>query len=352
MLEKTLSAQFLLTLIQQLQHSGIARESVEQEIGVTIIELQKAADQNRGIALARYGKLYRFYLQQMRGENFGFADNIGDMTGRYRMLFILMINSKDLGSALSKLQDFYTTFAIDKQLFRFHQCNQQVICELKVLMQEKYRRDGNPAVINANLASGLHRVMCWLTGIHIPLDRVEISARTPAHPHSYDALFSCPVQFEQLTTALVMNAEAMKYGIVQTESTLAEFLQQFPESLFDNPAKQQQSCSDRVQAIIGHKLHRDIPSVKAVSLMLNMSELNLKKKLKADGLSYHKMIELARQQQAITLLTQSTLALNTIAEQLGFTATSAFHRSFKRWTGLTPGEYREKAPGSTTDSSR
>jgi AraC-like DNA-binding protein len=34
------------------------------------------------------------------------------------------------------------------------------------------------------------------------------------------------------------------------------------------------------------------------------------------------------------------LSLQQIAEQLGFSEPSAFHRAFKKWTGLTPGAYR------------
>jgi AraC-like DNA-binding protein len=34
-------------------------------------------------------------------------------------------------------------------------------------------------------------------------------------------------------------------------------------------------------------------------------------------------------------------SINDIAIRVGFTEPSTFHRAFKKWTGLTPGAYRE-----------
>jgi AraC-like DNA-binding protein len=37
--------------------------------------------------------------------------------------------------------------------------------------------------------------------------------------------------------------------------------------------------------------------------------------------------------------------INEVAIQLGFTDPSAFHRSFKKWMGQTPGQYRSRLTG-------
>ena len=343
MTQKTLSPNYLLTLVRHLEQMGLGGALAEQALDTDMVELENAAASGQPIPITLYGKFYRFYLQQMAGENFGFPDKIGDVSGRYQMLYTMMVNSKNLGSALKKLHEFYATFAINKQLIHYRSINdQQVAFELNIKMQAKYQQTSHQAIITANLAAGFHRVMCWLTGVSIPLEQMDIAGTPPEHPLSYQQLFSCPVKFGCQQTALIFNKEVMNYGIVQTEESLADFLHSFPEPLFSNPEQEQLSTRERVQAIIGHNLHREMPSLGDIGDMLDISETALKKALKAEQTSYHQMIELARQRQAIKLLTQSSVDLNSIAEQLGFPATSAFHRSFKRWTGLTPGDYRKE----------
>jgi AraC-like DNA-binding protein len=55
-----------------------------------------------------------------------------------------------------------------------------------------------------------------------------------------------------------------------------------------------------------------------------------------------------RQELALAYVQNLGLSLADISYLLGFSEQSAFHRAFKRWTGLPPGTYRrtiQAAPG-------
>jgi AraC-like DNA-binding protein len=45
---------------------------------------------------------------------------------------------------------------------------------------------------------------------------------------------------------------------------------------------------------------------------------------------------------AIHRLVHSAATVDEIGEEPGFLDASAFHRAFKRWSGLQPGEYRRQ----------
>lgn len=338
---KTVPPNYLLTLVRHLQQTGLAEEIVEQALGTDLAELENAAASGNPIPLALYGRFYRFYLQKMAAENFGFPDQVGDMTGRYLILYRMMVNSKNLGSALDKLYEFYKTFSIDRRLLQItHRNDGRVSCTLVFKMHSKYLHSEHQAIIIANLCASFHRVMCWLTGTTVQLQQVDIAGPVPRRAESYESLFECPVNFATPQTQLLMDASVLNYGIVQTEQTLEAFLQTFPEPLFSSPQQVEISSRARIEAIISHNLNDSMPPFADICRMLNQSPSQVKRQLQSEGTSYHKVIEQIRKQQAIKLLTDSTLELGQISEQLGFPASSAFHRSFKRWTGMTPGEYR------------
>ena len=78
-------------------------------------------------------------------------------------------------------------------------------------------------------------------------------------------------------------------------------------------------------------------------LQFNMTVRTLQRHLQLAGSSYQEILDQLRQELAEHYLLRSDLPIQDIANYLGFTEARSFHRSFKGWTGMTPGEFREKA---------
>jgi AraC-like DNA-binding protein len=83
-----------------------------------------------------------------------------------------------------------------------------------------------------------------------------------------------------------------------------------------------------------------IPEISAVARELGMSERSLRRRLAADGTSYREAVRTVLEASAGRLLQSPSRTIKETATALGFADAAAFHRAFKRWTGMTPGEYR------------
>ena len=71
-----------------------------------------------------------------------------------------------------------------------------------------------------------------------------------------------------------------------------------------------------------------------------MSAPTLRRRLKREGVTFQQLKDESRCDAAKLYLDRQDVSINQVALQMGFTDTSAFHRSFKKWTGMTPGQYR------------
>ncbi len=86
-------------------------------------------------------------------------------------------------------------------------------------------------------------------------------------------------------------------------------------------------------------------SMPVVARELWMTERTLRRRLKAQGISFQKLVNQVRYQQAITLLETTTTHIADIAELLGYSDTASFRHAFKRWSGLAPTEFRHRNQG-------
>lgn len=83
------------------------------------------------------------------------------------------------------------------------------------------------------------------------------------------------------------------------------------------------------------------PDAETSAARLGLSLRSFYRSLAAAGCSYRGLLDEARCSRAQRLLRESDMAVNAIAERLGYADPSNFSRSFRRWCGRTPRAFRE-----------
>jgi len=84
-----------------------------------------------------------------------------------------------------------------------------------------------------------------------------------------------------------------------------------------------------------------VASIDEVAGALGLSPRSLRRKLDQEDTSFRALVEDERRQLALQLLTNSDMKLDELAIHLGYNDTASFTRAFRRWMGVSPGEYRQ-----------
>jgi AraC-like DNA-binding protein len=85
------------------------------------------------------------------------------------------------------------------------------------------------------------------------------------------------------------------------------------------------------------------PDMETVARRFGMSVRSLRRRLTEEGVTYAGLAEEALSTIAKQMLEDPRRSIQETAYAVGFSDPSAFHRAFKRWTGMTPRQYRERA---------
>jgi AraC-like DNA-binding protein len=80
-------------------------------------------------------------------------------------------------------------------------------------------------------------------------------------------------------------------------------------------------------------------SMEAMAKKLGMSARSLQRRLSDEGTKYNDLLADVRAEFAKRYLARGTLSASEVAYLIGFTEPPAFFKAFKRWTGMTPGEF-------------
>ena len=191
------------------------------------------------------------------------------------------------------------------------------------------------------IASGLMQMLrlAGAEGKHIAQFRFPYPCPQGMAPR-YAAAFGACVAFDQTDCALsfrrtlldtpLPSHDPLAYTAARTRAELALSARRAGSGLAEE---------------VRQALMRALPhqaSVEETAAQLGISERRLRRQLQQLGLTHSDLVQECQRLSAERLLADARLSLKQVADAMGFSSVSTFHRAFRRWSGLTPSDWRER----------
>lgn len=246
----------------------------------------------------------------------------------------IVLNSRNVLEGLKRFNAYYqmvsniTTFRIatnpqhielcwrpnDDQLVKDHRLIfEGILASLKPLLEEQTGQTIRPVEMQ----------FCW---------------PAPSDLSEYERIFDTRLSFNQPNIKAVFDR---KVGQLPCRLPNAEMLGVL-ETYVRDQCHQQCAASPFSSEVLTvlKNCEGDIPGIELVADKLGISVRSLQMKLKKEGATFRTLRDQTLCGQARLFLTNSRYSVERISSLLGFSEPAVFYRSFKRWTGQTPREFR------------
>jgi|HubBroStandDraft_2_1064218.scaffolds.fasta_scaffold77846_2 AraC-like DNA-binding protein len=163
----------------------------------------------------------------------------------------------------------------------------------------------------------------------------------PAHHREYTRIFGDAVRFGQRTTGLTFDRALLDRAQLHQHPELLALLRSQAERALDR-IDQGLKPADQLRRYLLARPPARIPDITTAARDLGLSARSLRRRLAEEATSYRSLVRSTLEASAGHMLRDPGQSIQQTAHALGFSNVGAFHRAFKRWTGMTPVQYRER----------
>jgi AraC-like DNA-binding protein len=315
-------------ILQGVGHRGVDEASVLARAGIAQALLESALAR---VSQQQYALLIRVLRRALRDELWGLTSR-PVRPGSFGQCMKQLVRCATLGEALRSGFSFYDLL-IDDFVARL-----SVRGELAQI-QFVLRRESDARLDYAVKAFMLFTfgAASWLVARRVPLLGVDYTAAQLGTDTS--RVYQAPIRYGQPHVGLSFEAHWLDLPVVQTAQSVREFLAGAPANLIVK-YRDTSSLTDRIRRLLRRRLGEELPSLEEVGDALAVTPQTLRRRLREEGRGFQQIKDELRRDAAIEFLTNTRLPLLDIANEVGFSEASTFHRAFKNWTGVAPGEYR------------
>ena len=208
---------------------------------------------------------------------------------------------------------------------------------LTVATQHDLKAEPIGAVIDAFVSIVIHMSRVIYGPDFRPL-RVELTHEGLGCRQKRREFFTSPVNYQAAQNAVEVSRDVARKVLPSANAELAhaneEVIKDYLARIGGGPT------AVRVRAQIIRDLSSGVLRAETIASELNMSPRTLQRRLRDEGATYTTVLDDTRRELAQRLIEDQTMTLSEISYLLGFSEVSSFSRSFRRWTDLSPTEYR------------
>jgi len=313
-----------------LDHYGLDKRAIAEQVG---IDTSIAYKPNDRVSTAKLQKVWKIAAQKTSDQCLGLTYAKLIQPASLCGLGLAWITSDTLNDSINRLIRFQhaVTTSADFIFNELDDCYQ-------IVMRSTIKNPEN-ASIDAGIATLFQ--MCHITyGPDLSADRVCIAHNEPDCRDKFNDFFGVNVEFNAKENQLFFPKNTFDRKLATANPDLARMNDQVVVEYLKKFDKK--NISMQVRARIIEELNNGVPNQEKIANSLNMSLRNLQRKLKSEDNSFKNILDETRSELSKQYLRGSDRPIIEVGFLLGFSEPSNFARAFRRWTGVSPVQYREK----------
>jgi AraC-like DNA-binding protein len=179
------------------------------------------------------------------------------------------------------------------------------------------------------------------TGVHWVPRRVVFGH--PAHEarEELDRFFGVRVEYDRPADDVWIDRKTAALPLRSSDSRLSAVLIRYADSLLAKIPDRTGFVALARRAIAGALAAGGVSVAKGAA-RLGMSARTFQRRLASHRTSHHRLLDETRYDLASAYLCDPTISITQLTFMLDFADVSAFTRAFKRWSGMTPSEFRRR----------
>jgi len=331
-------------ILDMLRHAGCDARKLACPVPIELdpieldpIESSPTCDHDKRIPYARLIELYQAAANQTGDKALGLHVAEYVNPGMFDVIGYAAMYSATLGAALERVSRYYGIWT-DGSAYSFRISGSRVHIRFEYLAS--VHSDNTTQECDSSMATPVCLGRKLTATDWTPLE-VRFQHKRPPTIIEYERVFGSAVKFNQPHNELVVDRCLFDQPISNSDPWLCALLDRHAAEMLRNSSSPAWLIQD-VKRLLAASFHKGTPGLKGIAKELGMSQRTLQRRLSEYGVSHQGLLDEVRRDLSRHYLLESEMALGEVAYLLGFSEVSAFHRAFKRWTGLTPKDYRRK----------